>query len=238
MGNNVVKSLWGAINENLPAILTGCGIATGVATVGYSIYAGWKLNDIVKDEKLSKKEKAKKVVKTATPAILGTAVTITCHVAAHEELASRYLAVAAVAGASKLDNNAIKDEVKNFICDKKDDNKKEEKSDKVVMPPQNEEIDIHDCITGHHFKTNLMKFYSKVNEWNNIGEAESWSMNQFYEDLEGERFTNYAEMYDNVIFGVNTNTTSFRPEFGVELGMNNKPVYTITYPYSTSENYN
>jgi hypothetical protein len=102
---NVLETIKKGIEENLPTILTATGVVTGLGTIGYSVYAGYKIKEIVDDETLDKKQKRKKIIITSIPTVGGAVVSTACNVLAGKENANRYAALGAMYAASKLDGD-------------------------------------------------------------------------------------------------------------------------------------
>lgn len=243
MKTNLLNNLRKAIDDNLPTVLTGTGVVIGVTTVVYSIFAGWKIKEVVEDEKLEKKDKIKKTVVISAPVLIGTVASTACVVGAHKEHAKRYLALSGLYAASRLDAEKLKEKAVEIIGeDKVNEIKKEVMKDNIKSDVRSssenlnvqvgDEIIIHDLVTGYVFKTTLNKFWTMVHEINDLAETESVPMATFYERLLGKEEYRHAASYDDIGFGNGEDVGSFRPRLDSELTSDMKNIYTIEYPYS------
>lgn len=243
MKTNLLNNLMRAIDDNLPTVLTVTGIIVGVTTVGYSVYAGWKIKEVVEDEKLEKKDKIKKTVIVSAPVVIGTVASTACIVGAHKEHAKRYLALSGLYAASRLDAEKLKEKAVEIIGeDKVDEIKKEVRKDNIKNDVRTssenlnvqvgDEIIIHDLITGYVFKTTLNDFWTEVREINDIAENETVAMATFFEQLLGKEKYQHASTYDDIGFGAGQEVGSFRPRLDSELTSDMRNIYTIEYPYS------
>ena len=241
----LLKQVAEGLEKNLPAILTGGSVVTELCTVGYSVWAGWKIKEITENEKLDTKTKVKKIALVSAPVAVGTAVSSGCAIAAHKENTKRYaaLAVTATAGVASLAKN---DEAKDKVLDVVDRDhkihrtKKDEKSN--ITANSNEVIEIYDEVTGYKFKTTLSDLWFTVNRFNDevcayINTGETVSIDKFYDTLLGESY-DAVPAHELIKFG---NKISYmdRDEAPVVLSIqldsrldeNMKPIYTMTYDY-------
>lgn len=240
MSKDVLKNVTGVVEEHLPEILTAAGIGTGLCTIGFSMFGGWKIHEIMKDEKKDTKEKRWGVVKIVIPVAAGTALMVVCHVSASKVYMRRIAELGALYAASKVDLKEFKKEVGKIVGDDKVEviDKKME-AEKVVHPtaPANEKIRIYDEVTGYQFECTMLEFWNAVNKMNDMAAYETVRISDFYEELLGYDYEN-PSTHNHVCFGgdessVGTEYIScLMPSFGSRLDDNMQLMYTIKYPYA------
>jgi hypothetical protein len=236
MKNGMFNEIMRKVEDNLPAILTGVGVATGITTIGYSIFAGWKIKEAVDDKELDKKQKRTKVIKLAVPVIGGAAISATCHIVAHKKSASKLAGAMALYGATKIDSDKFKEEAKKLIGeDRVKDIEEDICKRKVVEPlvPSNGKITIRDDVIGYTYETTLIDFWESVNKFNEEVQSDTLSIASFYEDLLGKDY-DYANTHDHVTFGYGSGVASFRPSFSAAMMDDMHLIYCISYEYSNS----
>lgn len=235
--NDVLTQVMGVVDENLPAILTYGGVLTAMATTGYSVWAGWKIKEVVEDETLDQKQKTIRIAKLSLPILGGAVISGTCVVSAHKEHEARYVGVAGLYAASKVDKKKLEEKAKELIGEEKvEEIKKEIKQDEIkkkcdpVAPgvPLDKPIWIHDTVTGYVFQTTMADFWDTVSEFNDLLDSERSDIGHFYEMLLGDKYE-YANVHDDVEFGLGTNCAGFSPHLGSEVARDLTQVYTIEY---------
>lgn len=221
MKKDVLENLVGLVDENLPTILKGVGCATGITTIGYSVYAGWKLRDVLEDEDTDGTTKFKKGLLTIAPVIVGTATSAALIVASDREYAKRYAALGALAVANKADVKELGNEAldKLGLSDKKKDKKKEEKKPKQQKTPYANgdfTVEIHDLVTDYVFRTTLNDFWYTVGVFNeqipDECSGESVGIDEFYRLLLKDE---YAEVPTHSCIRFGDVENSFDPEHSV-----------------------
>lgn len=236
MKNELVMDILKKADEHLPGILVVGGVVIGVATVAYSVYAGFKIKEIVSDEELETKEKAKKIAIVSAPAVLGTIASSACEVCAHKEQTKRYAALGTLIAASRAESLVGSDKVekvKEVVTGKKS----EEKSKKVLYPNVEPAkiITIRDCETGFTFQTTMRDFMEKVNEFNTtyINSSHLPTIADFYEMLLGELNYDRCSIHEHIAFGIryNDQIMPFVPEFDSGMDENMNLIYRINYDY-------
>lgn len=238
MKNGMVESIMRKVKDNLPTIFTGASIVTGVSTIGYSVFAGWKIKETVDNKDLDKKEKTKKIVKISLPTIGGTAATVFFNIAAHKEHMHKYAGALALYGATKVDSDKFKEEMKKIVGKEKVEEVERDIQGKreVLEPniPTNSKITIRDDVTGYSFQTTMIEFWEAVNKVNEYAQSDEVSIAQFYEELLGKEYT-YADIHDRITFGYDCSVGSLRPSFSAALDDSMKPFYCIMYPYNNEK---
>ena len=236
MKNEMVTDILKKVDEHLPGILVVGGVVIGVATVAYSVYAGFKIKEVVSDEDLDTKEKAKKIAIISAPAVLGTVASSTCEVCAHKEQTKRYAALGTLIAASRAESLVGSDKVekvKEVVTGKKDKGTPEKAPYPEGVKP-GDVIRIHDNETGYEFNTTLSRFMGAVSEFNSsdLNRAQP-SIADFYELLLGEENYEHCSAHDHIIFGVrfNDEIVTFAPEFNGGLTDDMRLIYTISYDY-------
>ena len=232
MKKNVLETIWKGIDENLPTILTVAGTITGLGTIGYSVYAGYKIKETVDDDKLDKKQKRKKIILTSAPVVGGAVVATACNVIAGKENARRYAALGALYAATKLDGDIFKQEAAKIIGKDKVEEIEKDISKKNPIPsgPKNRRAHFIDQVTGYQFDTTLQAYLDAVSKFNQMAAVEELSIASLYEELLGDDYT-YVDMHDHVRFGIDTSTPYLSPEFDGTLDDNMVPCFSITYDY-------
>lgn len=235
MKNGMVESVTRKLKENLPTIFTVASIVAGVTTIVYSVYAGYKIKETVENKDLDKKEKVKKVVKTAVPVVAGAVVTVTCQVASHKEHVQKCAGALALYGATKIDSDNFKEEMKKLVGKEKvaEVERDIRNKENVVEPqvPTNVTITIQDDVTGLTFETTMLDFWEAVNKINEEAQGDTVSIAQFYEELLGKKYC-FADIHDRITFGYDGSVVSFRPSFSASMRDDMKLCYAITYPYN------
>lgn len=235
----IFEEVMGAVDENLPAILTFASAILAVGTTGYSIWAGAKIKEVLDDPDLDQKTKIRKIVLLLLPAIGGAAGAVTCTVSAHKEHTSRYVGLAGLYAATKLDKEKLEDKAKEIIgVEKVEEIKAEIVKDDVrekcaSLGPSldlDHEITIHDLVTGYVFKTTLVDFFRVASEFNNMLGYERMDIGSFYEMLLGHEYTE-AKAHEYFTFGLGSEVAGFNPTLDIELSSDMYPVYTIEYRY-------
>lgn len=246
MSNNAfIKGLTEGFIKNLPAILTGTTVVTGVGTVVYSVWAGWKIKEVTEDETIDNKTKTKKIVILSIPTVLGAATASGCAIAAQKENSKRIATLAVgAAGAITLASDETKEKALELI-DKNHKIHKAKRSEvkSNISVNSDEVIEIKDLVTGYKFKTTLADLWFTVNRFNDdiasglLGTDDTRTLAEFYRSLLGDSYDNipshelikfgsdksWEGIYDkNVILSI---------ELGSELGEDLKPIYTIDYDY-------
>lgn len=245
MSNAFLQGITEGVINNLPAILTGASVVTGVSTVAYSTWAGWKIKEITEDESIDNKTKVKKVAIVSIPTVLGTTLACGCAIVAHKENSKRLAVLAAsAAGAATL----VSDDTKEKILDVVDKDHKIHRTKKSevksnITVGSNEEIEIEDEVTGYRFKTTLSDLWFTANQFNDdllniIGTGEHMSIADFYERLLGEGYRSCSS-HELVKFGSDVSWDSNHFDKNVILSIqldsrlddNMKPIYTMSYDY-------
>lgn len=243
MSNTFFKGIAEGVINNLPAILTGTAVVSGVSTVGYSIWSGWRIKEITEDESIDNKTKVKKIAIVSVPTLAGTIFTSGCAIAAQKENSKRLAVLAAgAAGAATLVNEDTKEKVLDLV----DKNHKVHRGRKDVKANiavgSNEVIEIEDTNTGYRFKTTLSDLWFEVNRFNDelssmIGTGDNLTISDFYCRLLGESYSvlpalelvkfgthvNFDGMYDKAVL--------LSIELDSRLDENMKPIYTMSYDY-------
>lgn len=232
MKKNVLETIKKGIEDNLPTILTATGVVTGLGTIGYSVYAGYKIKEIVDDEKLDKKQKRKKIIITSIPTVGGAVVSTACNILAGKENANRYAALGAMYAASKLDGDIFKQEATKIIGKDKVEEIEKNISKKNPIPsgPKNRRAHFIDQVTGYEFDTTLQAYLDAVKKFNQMATIEELPISSLYEELLGDDYT-YVEMHDHVRFGIDTSSPYLSPEFDGALDDNMVPCFSVTYDY-------
>lgn len=232
------EKLRGRIDENLPTILTGVGVISGLVTIGFAVYAGWKIHETVEDESKDTKQKAKSIVKVSIPVAAGAAVATTCTIAANKQSLARIAAASSVIAVSKIDKEETKKKIEDITGVKiGNDDKREQKSETVATPPNvsNLKVRMKDGMTGLRFEASMNDFWKAVASFNaEIGEDES-NMLEFYEKIIGDKYgIDYMPIYENMKFGgYGYNPPTFQPRFTrCEIDGDMQPVYVFVYDYS------
>lgn len=229
---NVLKTLVEGVDKNLPTLLTGLGITTGGATVGYSVYAGWKLRDEFEEKDVETKERVKRVAKITAPIGVGVIVSSALVIAANKEYASR---CAAIGAACAVSNPEVRDKIAETVgIDRKKMNKKN-MEDVVARAKANHtetnEIVMHDLVTGMIFKTTLVDFWMTVNQFN-LQCASQFGyqpISKFYTMLfEMDDYDGRIDDHERKCFSPDL---QLDPEIDIELDSNFEPRYTIEYDY-------
>lgn len=232
MKNEWFMNMLKKADEHLPGLLVIGGIIVGLTTVGYSVYAGYKIKEVNDDDSLDTKEKAKKIALIAAPAAIGAAISTTCEVCAHKEHTKRYAALGAVVAASKATNLVDRKEVKKvkeLVTGKKEV--------KTVLPEgadPSKMVTIMDLETGFEFSTTLFDFMNAVTAFNSEdvkGDAHP-TIADFYQKLLGDRY-NFCSAHDQVKFGMHYDDgmIAFAPEIGSWVRDDLKLEYSISYDY-------
>lgn len=236
MKNEMVTDILKKVDEHLPGILVVGGVVIGVATVAYSVYAGWKIKDVVSDEKLETKEKAKKIAIISAPAVLGTVASSACEVCAHKEQTKRYAALGTLIAASRAESLVGSDKVekvKEVVTGKKS----KEKPEKALYPnvEPTKTITIRDSETGFTFNTTMRDFMAAVNEFNTtqVNSINLPTIADFYELLLGEDHYDRCSVHEHIAFGIrfNDQMMPFLPEFDGGLDDDMNLIYRISYDY-------
>lgn len=232
------------LNQNLPAILTGTSIVTGIATSILAVYEGMKLNEELTalPDDATNVDKAKVIARRTIPVAVGAAISVgTCY-AAHHESTKRYVALAgtlAIANAEKKDLLNFKEKAEEVLGKEKSEEiekeVKEEKRERTTammagMSP-NRTITIHDLETGYVFDTCLRDWYDAIETFNRDLDCSQKLVEDFFIELldKGHGVYDLPKCYGDWIVGYDTTSPSFIPELGIECGPNMEPIYTIEY---------
>ena len=233
---NVIETIMDGVDKNLPAMLTALGLTTGGATVGYSIYAGWKLRDEFSEKDVEPKERAKRVAKITAPVIGGAVLSGALVIMANKEYGSRCAALAAACAAGNPD---VREKIAETVgIDRKKMDKKdaEDVMAKAKMNhTENNEVVMHDLETGMIFKTNLVDFWAAVNQFNVTYSSQFGyqPISKFYSILfETNEYEGKIDAHERKCFGPDM---QLDPVIDVELGPNWEPRYTIQYDYRGGE---
>ena len=235
----LLEKLRRGIDRNLPTILTGVGVISGIATIGFAVYAGWKIHETVEDESKDTKQKAKNIAKVSIPVAAGAAVATTCTIAANKQNLARLAAASSVIAVSKIDKEETKKKIEDMTGIKftKDEDKKDQKTEVIATPPNvsNLKVRMKDGMTGLRFEASMNDFWKAVALFNaEMGEDTS-NMLSFYEKIIGdERGIDYMPVYENMKFGgYENNPPTFQPRFThCEIDGDMQPVYVFVYDYS------
>lgn len=234
MKNGIAENVMRKVKDNLPTIFTGASIVAGVSTIGYSVFAGWKIKETVDNKELDKKEKTKKIVKVSIPTVAGTVITVVCNVASHKEHMRKYAGAMALYGLTKVDSEEFKEEMRKIVGKEKvEEVERDIRSQKIVEPnvPANCNVRIRDDVTGYSFETTMNDFWNAVNTINEYAQSDETSIAQFYEELLGKSYE-FADIHERITFGYEGSVGSFRPSFAAAMTDDMKLIYTITYPYN------
>ena len=234
MKNDLVMDILKKADEHLPGILVVGGIIVGIATAGYSVYAGWKIREIASDEDLETKEKAKKIALISAPAVIGTVAASTCEICAHKEQTKRYAALGTLIAASKAES-LIGEEKASKIKDVIKGKRKPEKASYPDNVEPSKVITIRDCESGFTFNTTLRDFMQAVAEFNAdyVKMDNHPSIAEFYGLLLGEEHYDHCSIHEDIKFGMNYDDgmIAFAPEFDGGMADDMKLIYRISYDY-------
>ena len=250
MKNTMINNFMTSVDKNLPTILTAISSIAGLATAGYSIYAGYMLNKDLEElsEDATFKDKALTVAKRTWPIVVGEAVSVGCNWTANREYGKRYAAIALGAAATQLDTAKIQEKAEEIIGKEKTEEVKEElkkdpktaKAYNNAMTSMDQRTVWRDLETGYIFRTSLRDFdYAKRRFNKELMEDESHclAISDFYQRLLGDDYDE-ASVHNDVKFGAQyanqePMAATFNPDIDIELGPDMQPVYVISYTYAT-----
>ena len=243
MKNKLIGNLLTKVDKNLPTILTGISVVSGIVTAGYALYAGFKMKEDLMDipEDAKTIDKVKKVAPRMIPVVIGMTATAGCAIAANHENGKRYAAVATALAATKIDAAKLQHKAEELLGVEKSEELKEKlknsddtkKAYAQLMANADKRMVFHDLESGYFFRTTLNEFLFAQKRFNDkIDVNNDGSIADFYGLLLGDDFVE-ASAYNDIIFGKNMSQQHFNPTIDVELGPEMQPFYTISYNYGS-----
>ena len=237
--NNFIKTL----DRNLPTILTGISVVTGIASTAYAVYAGYKTAKEMEEipEDATTVEKIKKIAPKFIPVAAGVIVSSGCAIAANHENGKRYAALAATLAATRIDTAKVQAKAEEILGKEKAEEVKQEISkDKDardayarLIADADKRMAFHDLETGYVFRSTLNDFLFAQRTLNDrIESMNEGSISDLYSSMLGDEYVE-ASIHNDVVFGRNLEVKYFNPSLDVELGPDLQPVYSLSYSYSS-----
>lgn len=244
MKNKVISNVLTKVDKNLPTILTGVSVVSGLITAGYALYAGFKMKEDLMDmtEDATTIDKVKMVAPRVIPVAIGMSATAGCAIAANHENGKRYAAVATALAATRVDAAKLQHKAEEILGVEKADEIKEKLKDDAdtqkvyakMMANADTRVLFRDYETGYVFRTTLKEFLMAQKSLNKqIESSREASISDFYHILLGDDYVE-ANVYNDVVFGKNTDAPFFNPDLDYEVGPDMQPVCVFSYNYATS----
>lgn len=233
--NKEMTNLGALLNENLPHILTGLGvagvIATGVSTAIAAPKAKAKLDSM---ENATKTEKVVAVAPYYIPPVLIGGASIACIIGADRVHTGRYLALASsYAVLQKQIPTETKNEVKKALGMKVEDEAESEKTANNPTPiaiPDDEVICL-DRVTGAQFKATACQLYSAVAQTNaDIARYGNATAAVFFGYLDVP-YDKEPTISDKLHFGNDYSVPCMEIELSAALDERGIPYITFAYDY-------
>lgn len=236
------------IQNNLPTVLTGVSVVTGALTVGYSVWAGFKIHEKITElpSDCDTMDKIKVAAPYLVPVAVGFTVASACAIGANKENGKRLAAAGVTIAALSADKKDLMDKTKEFLG--KDENGKvdqekgeeefkkiqgavdEERAKKMAaatgMASAHQLTTVHDLTTGYVWKTTLKDLYGAISDFNNVNQIEHQPISYFYEQsyTSGMVYPDLESIYDDIYVD-----EYFNPEIDYEPGPDMQPILTIKW---------
>lgn len=246
--NDFLTNLSVKVDKNLPTILTGASVVTGLATVGYAVWAGFKikedLNTIPDADTL---EKIKKIAPRLIPILIGASAASGFAIASNHESGKRIAAATGLVAATKLDMVKLQDKTKEILGEEKakeveDELKKDPKTSNSFgnyIASKDKWLTFKDANTGYFWDSTLrdMEFTRRNFNKSLIQQSDNdnytQSIAEFYDRLLGEKYDE-VPIHTSVLFGAKfkdegANRLDFDYEYVV--GPDMQPICVVSYSY-------
>lgn len=247
--NDFINKATTTIDKNLPTILTGVSVVSGIATAVYSVYAGFQIKKAW--DKLPEDATTLDKVKAAAPWVIGTATGITVSagtaIAANHESGKRLAAAGLVVASTKLDMQKLQDKTKEILGEEKakeveEELKKDPKTANAYgnyISNKDKRMTFRDTNTGYFFRSSMRDIEYTKRKFNNElslhkdDEGYTQSMAEFYDRLLGDDYDEIP-VHTNVLFGEkfkDPKAMMLDIEYEYEVGPDMEPICAINYSY-------
>lgn len=153
---NISKRVLGTLSKHAPEILTGLGVAGVVVTAVLTAKATLKVDEVLKEENLTPKEKVKEVWKDYIPPVVSAVATGACIIAGNRIQAKRTAAFAFAAESATLALASYKNKVAEVLGEKA-----KEKVEDAVIKQTIEEHPVSSTVV-HDTGKGAQRFYDEI----------------------------------------------------------------------------
>ena len=151
---NISKRVLGTLSKHAPEILTGLGVAGVVVTAVLTAKATLKVDEVLKEENLTPKEKVKEVWKDYIPPVVSAVATGACIIAGNRIQAKRTAAFAFAAESATLALASYKNKVAEVLGEKAEE--------KVADAVMKQKIDDHPVMNIESTGKGTQRFYDDI----------------------------------------------------------------------------
>ena len=234
--NNYVKSITEVLNQNLPHILTGLGVAGVIATGVSAAKAAPKAKEKIDGmEDASKLEKVCAAAPFYIPTFLIAGASIGCIIGADRVSTGRYLALASsYAVMQKKLDESTKNDIKEVLGIKtnketKDEDVKDKEMTNKILDDTSSTYHCYDVVLGKEFEASIAQIHEAASCVNaEIARYGNSNMATFYSCID----ETIGCMAEKLSFGNDYSTAALDIDIKPELDSDGRPYITIDYDYS------